>query len=60
SLAQSLERELGPENSYAHKPQTTFLQAMKQLQEQLRAPNFTGLVIQSWQDLGNYLHENTL
>lgn len=60
SLAQSLESELGAENSYVHKPQATFLQAMKQLQEQLRAPNFTGLVIQSWQDLGNYLHENTL
>ena len=60
SLAQSLEPGLGAENSYAHKPQAIFIQAMKQLQEQLRAPNFTGLVIQSWQDLENYLHENTL
>lgn len=60
SLAQSLESGLGEENSYAHKPQTIFLQSMKQLQEQLRAANFTGLVIQSWQDLESYLHENTL
>ncbi|MDE2389557.1 MAG: TolC family protein, partial [Betaproteobacteria bacterium] len=60
SLAQSLESGLGAENSYAHKPKATFNQAMKQLQEQLRAPNFTGLVIQSWQDLESYLHENTL
>jgi len=51
---------LGPENSYVHKSQTIFIQAMKQLQEQLRAPNFAGLVIQSWQDLESYLHENTL
>ena len=60
SLAQSLESELGPENSYKHKPQAAFIQAMMQLQEQLRAPNFTGLVIQSWQDLESYLHENAL
>lgn len=60
SLAQSLELELGPENSYVHKPQSIFIHAMKQLQDQLRAPNFTGLVIQSWQDLVSYLHENTL
>jgi hypothetical protein len=60
SLAQSLEAELGPENSYVHKPQSIFIHAMKQLQDQLRAPNFTGLVIQSWQDLVSYLHENTL
>lgn len=60
SLAQSLESELGPENSYVHKPQSIFIHAMQQLQSQLRAPNFTGLVIQSWQDLVSYLHENTL
>ncbi len=60
SLAQSLESGLGAENSYVHKPKTIFIQAMQQLQEQLRAPNFTGLVIQSWQDLESYLHENTL
>ncbi|MBS0299017.1 MAG: TolC family protein [Proteobacteria bacterium] len=60
SLAQSLERELGPENSYAHKPQSIFIDAMKRLQDQLRAANFSGLVIQSWQDLESYLHENTL
>ena len=59
SLAQSLESELGPENSYVHKPQSIFIHAMQQLQSQLRAPNFTGLVIQSWQDLVSYLHENT-
>jgi hypothetical protein len=60
SLAQSLERELDPENSYVHKPQSIFINAMKQLQDQLRAANFSGLVIQSWQDLESYLHENTL
>ncbi|MBS0425498.1 MAG: TolC family protein [Proteobacteria bacterium] len=60
SLAQSLERELDPENSYAHKPQSIFIDAMKQLQDQLKAANFSGLVIQSWQDLESYLNENTL
>lgn len=60
SLAQSVEPELGPENSYAHKPQRYFNDAMQQLQNQLQAPNFGGLIIQSWLDLRNYLHENPL
>lgn len=60
SLAQSVERELGPENSYAHKSQRYFNNAMQQLQNQLQAPNFGGLIIQSWQDLESYLHENPL
>mgnify|MGYP000947240606 CR=1 FL=1 len=60
SLAQSLERELGPENSYAHKPRRDFAGAMQQLQDQLRSPNFGGLIIQSWQDWEEYLHENSL
>lgn len=60
SLAQSLEPELGPENSYAHKSQRYFNDAMQQLQNQLEAPNFGGLIIQSWLDLRNYLHENPL
>ncbi|WP_297325951.1 TolC family protein [Nitrosomonas sp.] len=60
SLAQSVEPELGPENSYANKPQRYFNDAMQQLQNQLQAPNFGGLIIQSWLDLRNYLHENPL
>ena len=58
SLAQSLERELEPENSYAHKPQATFRRAMQQLQNQLQAPNFDGLAIQSWKDWEAYIDEN--
>ncbi|OQW42917.1 MAG: hypothetical protein A4S08_10575 [Proteobacteria bacterium SG_bin4] len=60
SLAQSLERELGPENSYAHKPRRIFSDAMQQLQDQLQRSNFGGLIIQSWQDWENYLYENSL
>lgn len=60
SLAQSLEQELGPENSYAHKPHVTFRRAMQQLRNQLEASNFKGLVIQSWKDWENYLDENPL
>ncbi|WP_292916309.1 TolC family protein [Nitrosomonas sp.] len=60
SLAQSLERELGPENSYAHKPRRIFSEAMQQLQDQLQRSNFGGLIIQSWQDWENYLYENSL
>lgn len=60
SLAQSLEKELGPENSYAHKPQLNFIGAMQQLQSRLQNPNFGGLIIQSWLDWENYLHENPL
>lgn len=60
SLAQSLEKELGPENSYAHKPQRNFIRAMQQLQDQLQSANFGGLIIQSWLDWENYLHENPL
>lgn len=60
SLAQSLERNLGPENSYAHKPKPLFNDAMRQLRDQLHAPNFGGLIIQSWQDWEAYNHENPL
>lgn len=60
SLAQSLERELGPESSYAHKPRRIFSDAMQQFQDQLQRPNFGGLIIQSWQDWENYLYENSL
>jgi len=60
SLAQSLEQELGPENSYAHKPRRIFSDAMQQLQDQLQRSNFGGLIIQSWQDWENYLYENSL
>ncbi len=58
SLAQSLEPELEPENSYAHKPQAAFRRAMQQLQNQLQAPNFNGLAIQSWKDWEAYIDEN--
>ncbi len=60
SLAQSLEQELGTENSYAHKPHVTFRRAMQQLRNQLKASNFKGVVIQSWKDWENYLDENPL
>jgi len=60
SLAQSLEPELGVENSYAHKPQAFFRNAMQQLHNHLRVLNFNGLVIQSWKDWEIYTHENPL
>jgi hypothetical protein len=60
SLAQSVEGELPPASSYAHKPRRQFEKAMQQLVAQLRAPNFGGLVIQSWQDWNEYIHENPL
>lgn len=58
SLAQSLEPELEPENSYAHKSQPAFRHAMQQLQNQLQASNFNGLVIQSWKDWEAFIDEN--
>ncbi|MBY0498602.1 MAG: TolC family protein [Nitrosomonas sp.] len=60
SLAQSLEQELGSENSYAHKPRQHFINAMQHLQDQLQSSNFSGLIIQSWLDWEHYLHENPL
>ncbi len=60
SLAQSLERELGPENSYVHKPKQFFKNAMQQLQSQLQASNYGGLIIQSWQDWDAYHHEDPI
>ncbi|PSJ17567.1 TolC family protein [Nitrosomonas supralitoralis] len=60
SLAQSLELEIGPENSYAHKSRRNFINAMQQLQNQLQSSNFGGLIIQSWLDWEKYLHENPL
>lgn len=60
SLAQSLEPELGVENSYAHKPQAFFKDTMQKLHNHLRASNFNGLVIQSLKDWEIYTHENPL
>ena len=60
SLAQSLERDLGPENSYAHKPKQFYKNAMQQLQSQLQASNYGGLIIQSWQDWEAYHHEDPI
>lgn len=60
SLAQSLEKELGSENSYAHKPRHHFINAMQHFQDQLQSSNFGGLIIQSWLDWEHYLHENPL
>ncbi len=60
SLAQSLEPELGVENSYAHKPQAFFRDTMQKLYTHLRASNFNGLVIQSLKDWETYIHENPL
>ncbi len=60
SLAQSLESDLGSGSSYAHKPRPVFSNAMQQLRNQLQAPNFGGLIIQSWQDWEAYNHENPL
>lgn len=60
SLAQSLERELGPENSYAQKSPAFFRRAMQQLDNQLQALNFKGITIQSWKDWEIYLDENSL
>jgi len=60
SLAQSVERELGPENSYATKPEAVFKQAMRTLHRQLQSSNFRGLIIQSWQEWKDYLYEDSL
>lgn len=60
SLAQSLEPELGPENSHAGQPISIFERSMKTLESQLGAPNFGGIIIQSWQDMQGYFHENPL
>ncbi len=60
SLAQSVERELGPENSYAIKPKTIFKQAMQKLHHALQSANFGGLIIQSWEEWKSYQHENSL
>jgi outer membrane protein TolC len=60
SLAQSVEPELGVENSYAHKPQAFFRDTMQKLYNHLRASNFNGLVIQSLKDWEIYIHENPL
>lgn len=60
SLAQSLERKLGPDNSYVHKPRQFFDNAMTQLQNQLQAPNFRGIIIQSWQDWEAYYDEDSI
>lgn len=60
SLAQSLERELGPENSYATQPQALFRKAMQVLRRQLQSPNFGELIIQSWHEWKTYHYENSL
>jgi len=60
SLAQSLEPELEPLNSYARQSTDIFQQSMKMLETQLNAPNFGGIIIQSWQDMQGYFHENPL
>ncbi len=60
SLAQSVERELGPENSYAVKPKAVFKHAMHKLHRHLQSTNFGGLIIQSWQEWKKYQHENPL
>jgi len=61
SVAQSVEKQLSPENSYASYAQDTFLDHMMKLQTTLKVHgNYSGLVIQSWQDLEEYLYENTV
>lgn len=61
SVAQSIEKQLGPINSYASYAQDRFLEHMMKLQATLKVhDNFSGLVIQSWQDLEEYLYENTV
>lgn len=60
TLAQSLERDLGPESSYAGQPVSVLQHSMKTLESQLGAPNFGGIIIQSWQDMQGYFHENPL
>jgi hypothetical protein len=61
SVAQSVEKQLGPVNSYAGSGKDKFLNQMMKLQTKLKVyDNFSGLVIQSWQDLQEYLYENTI
>jgi outer membrane protein TolC len=61
SVAQSVEKQLSSENSYASYAQDTFLNYMMKLQTTLKAHgNYSGLVIQSWRDLEEYLYENTV
>ncbi|GKS69903.1 Outer membrane protein TolC [Nitrosomonas sp. PY1] len=60
SLAQSLEPVLGPENSYFRQSPAVFNEAMQQFNTQLQNHNFSGIVIQSWQDFESYLYENSI
>lgn len=60
SVAQSIEKQLSLENSYASYAKNTFLDHMMTLQKTLTIhKNYSGIVIQSWQDLENYLYENS-
>jgi len=59
-LAQSVEPVLDESESYATLPMPRFEQAMSYLSKHLKADNFGGLVIQSWQDLIRYADENPL
>ncbi|MEK7779321.1 MAG: TolC family protein [Pseudomonadota bacterium] len=60
SLTQSLEPVLGPENSYFHQSPAVFNKAMQRLDTQLQDHNFSGIVIQSWQDFEKYRYENSI
>lgn len=61
SVAQSVEKELEPENSYAHVSADRFAANLIKIQSVLkRYPNYAGIVIQSWRDFTEYLNENKI
>ena len=60
-VAQSVEPELEPQLSYAHRSPQDFSRSMEQLQALLAAqPNTDGVVVQAWNDLMSMGYENQI
>jgi hypothetical protein len=60
-VAQSVEPELEPQLSYAHRSPQDFSKSMEQLQTLLAAqPNTDGVVVQAWNDLMSMGYENQI
>jgi len=50
ALAQSVERSLSPQESYATKGKTKLKEALGYMNERLHSPQFEGFIIQSWKE----------
>jgi quinol monooxygenase YgiN len=60
-VAQSVEPELQPQLSYAHRSPQDFQKSMEQLQALLATqPNTDGVVVQAWNDLMSMGYENQI